>query len=246
MTSAATRDDLQAFLSAPTGDTLGLGGTSWRATASGFEVANIELANTYSTLDTATPLNNYTDINTTWKTVISSTEIIGLAGTAGNDLVVANGVGIVTGLAGNDVLVALDGGNTLDGGANNDFLLGGDGIDTLIGGTASDVLAGGAGNDTFVLNADVLGNVALGDIIVDYAAGDVIDLSEVFVVDGNGGLSDHIRMSGTSLQVDTDGTLGVQTWQTVGTVTGFVDNGVNHVSILYDNNGADDTPGTAS
>jgi hypothetical protein len=43
-----TRDELQAYLLGPAGDTLNLGATSWYATATGFETANIELANLYA------------------------------------------------------------------------------------------------------------------------------------------------------------------------------------------------------
>ena len=99
------------------------------------------------------------------------------------------------------------------------------------------MLVGGAGNDTLILNADVLANVALADVIADYQAGDVIDLSEMFTVSvANGGVADHFRMNGTALEVDVDGTAGGSTWQAVATVSGFVDNGVNSVSILYDDN----------
>ncbi|MET1111167.1 MAG: M10 family metallopeptidase C-terminal domain-containing protein [Allosphingosinicella sp.] len=72
--------------------------------------------------------------------------------------------------------------NTLSGGAGNDRLIGGDGVDSLIG---------GAGNDIFVaeINATKVasknGMISL-DRILDFAAGDVIDLSGI---DANTGLA---------------------------------------------------------
>jgi len=71
---------------------------------------------------------------------------------------------------------ALD--NTLTGNAGANILRGGDGNDTMIGGLGKDTLYGGAGNDTFKFN--VLTESKIGtarDVIADFAAGDVIDLS---------------------------------------------------------------------
>ena len=106
------RDDLQDFLSNPTGTgadsgvlndgLLNLDSSSWNATVSvgsagSFETANIELANLFATRDTGTPANNYINIDTTWKSVIASTEIVGSDGDVGNvvanDLVIASGRG---------------------------------------------------------------------------------------------------------------------------------------------------------
>jgi serralysin len=66
-------------------------------------------------------------------------------------------------------------GNQLNGGAGNDRLIGGDGVDFL---------TGGAGNDVFVaeINATKVasksGSISL-DVVLDFAAGDKIDLSGI-------------------------------------------------------------------
>jgi VCBS repeat-containing protein len=213
LTNTTFRDDLQPFLSTPTGDTLSLDTSEWRANASGFETANIELANLWSTRDTATPSNNYININDTWKSVITSTEIVGLAGTGGSDLVIANGAGTVLGDLGNDVLVALDGGNTLNGEGGSDLLLGGDGADRLIGGLGNDMLAGGKGADTYKWGASAgieAPGAANADTIVDYnyMDGDKLDLSAL--IDANFEAGDNINNfisvqgSGNNITVSVD------------------------------------------
>ncbi|HLO62595.1 MAG TPA: putative Ig domain-containing protein, partial [Azonexus sp.] len=53
----------------------------------------------------------------------------------------------LTGTQRDDVLIAKDGGSTMDGGYGNDVLWGGNGNDTLGGGWGSDSLQGGRGND---------------------------------------------------------------------------------------------------
>jgi len=73
--------------------------------------------------------------------------------------------------------------NTLSGLAGNDKLLGGGGADTLIGGTGTDTLTGGAGNDTFVFAmGDTSRTSANADTIVDFTAGDHVDLSPIDAV----------------------------------------------------------------
>ncbi|EGP07509.1 flagellar hook-length control protein [Bradyrhizobiaceae bacterium SG-6C] len=186
LSSGTTRDDLQAFLAAPTGDTLSLGSTSWRASASGFETANIQLADLYATRDTTTPSNNYFDINTTWKSVITSSELLGTNGDGNNNFIVASAAGqSLSGNGGNDVMVALNGGNTLNGGAGLDLLLGGSGSDTLIGGDGIDRLSGGGGIDHFRFNA----TSEAGDHIMDFVHGtDTIDLLAAAFGGGSGAI----------------------------------------------------------
>lgn len=192
LATGTTRDELQAYLLGPAGDTLNLGATSWHATATGFETANIELANLYATRDTATPSNDYFDINTTWKSVIASNEIVGAA----NNFIVASAAGQTpNGGGGNDVMVALNGGDTLNGGAGLDLLLGGSGNDTLIGGEGVDRLAGGAGADHFRFNA----TSEAGDHMVDFTHGhDVIDLLNSAFGGGSGAIAsdDLIQVTG--------------------------------------------------
>ncbi|HEX8625766.1 MAG TPA: M10 family metallopeptidase C-terminal domain-containing protein [Allosphingosinicella sp.] len=122
-------------------------------------------------------------------------------GGSGADTMFGNEVAnVLTGNAGNDVLNGLDGDDTLNGGIGNDGLLGGngsddlnggDGVDTLFGGDGVDFFTGGAGNDIFIgeINATKVsshtGNISL-DVITDFAAGDVLDLSGI---DANTGVA---------------------------------------------------------
>jgi microcystin-dependent protein/Ca2+-binding RTX toxin-like protein len=118
---------------------------------------------------------------------------------AGNDTVYGRGgIDNLLGEDGNDRLFGdigsdrLEGGNGTDllyGGADNDGLLGGvgndtlygeAGIDTLIGGSGRDMLYGGAGNDVFVFDdGDSGATVATADRIMDFTAGDRINLSAI-------------------------------------------------------------------
>ena len=98
-----------------------------------------------------------------------------LKGMGGNDT--------LTGAAGDDTLDGGDGDDTLNGDGGADKLMGGAGDDTLNGGTEDDTLTGGpgnddlngeGGNDTFVFSTEDAGD---SDAILDYSAGDKIDLS---------------------------------------------------------------------
>ena len=62
------------------------------------------------------------------------------------------GIGSLSGGAGDDVLKGLDGGVQLDGGDGNDLLVGGEGNDILDGGPGDDLLIGNDGNDTLLGN----------------------------------------------------------------------------------------------
>jgi len=57
---------------------------------------------------------------------------------------------VMTGGAGNDLIIGTSFTDSLVGAAGNDVLIGGDGVDTLDGGTGNDVIAGGAGGDSIV------------------------------------------------------------------------------------------------
>ncbi len=65
-------------------------------------------------------------------------------------------------------------GDMLDGGAGDDTIIGSTGDDTITGGAGDDDLSGGTGNDTFVFSTADAGD---SDAILDYTAGDMIDLS---------------------------------------------------------------------
>ncbi len=75
---------------------------------------------------------------------------------------------------GNDDLSGGGGEDKLDGGAGDDELDGGADNDTLTGGAGDDDLTGGDGNDKFVFSTADAGD---SDAILDYTAGDTIDLS---------------------------------------------------------------------
>ncbi|WP_419904915.1 cadherin domain-containing protein [Kiloniella sp.] len=72
----------------------------------------------------------------------------------------------------------------LTGGAGSDIIDGKGGNDTIEGGRGSDNMTGGTGNDTFVFTADVFAQTSLfaiqKDDIMDYTAGDIIDLTDVY------------------------------------------------------------------
>ena len=109
-------------------------------------------------------------------------------GLAGTDTLI--GIENVRGTIAADAITGDDGANVFEGLAGNDTLNGGGGNDTLIGGLGSDTLTGGAGNDTFVF---ATGDGA--DMIMDFSAGDVIDLSGV-------GLADFAQLQSNMTQVD--------------------------------------------
>ena len=75
---------------------------------------------------------------------------------------------------GDDILNGGDGDDKLNGGAGDDTLNGDAGADTLTGGSGNDDLSGGTDADTFVFSTADAGD---SDAILDYAAGDMIDLS---------------------------------------------------------------------
>ncbi|MBX9606593.1 MAG: peptidylprolyl isomerase [Gammaproteobacteria bacterium] len=78
----------------------------------------------------------------------------------------------VIGSAKADTLTGDEQDNTLNGGAGNDTLKGAGGLDTLIG---------GAGNDTFVFDslADMGTTEGTADVVSDFSATDVLDLSDL-------------------------------------------------------------------
>ena len=102
-----------------------------------------------------------------------------LSGDGGRDTL-DGGAGLdrLSGGAGNDRLSGGDGDDRLDGGDGSDVLAGGAGNDVIVGGRGRDVLRGNDGADTFVFAArDSAHTAAHADLIVDFGAGDRIDLS---------------------------------------------------------------------
>ncbi len=111
-------------------------------------------------------------------------------GRGGNDsLSGENGNDRLFGDAGNDIVSGGSGSDSIYGGADTDALTGGGdadslygeaGSDTLTGSGGRDMLYGGAGNDVFAFDdGDSGATVATADRIMDFAAGDRIDLSAI-------------------------------------------------------------------
>ena len=111
-------------------------------------------------------------------------------GRAGTDTLSGeNGNDRLFGDAGSDTLSGGSGSDSIYGGADNDIITGGAdadalygeaGTDTLTGGGGRDMLYGGAGNDIFAFDdGDSGATVATADRIMDFAAGDRIDLSAI-------------------------------------------------------------------
>jgi len=82
-----------------------------------------------------------------------------------------------TGLA--DILFGGAGADSLSGLNGADSLVGGSGVDSLNGGGGDDQLRGGPGSDVFIYDVRQFGR----DLIVDFTAGDRIDLSALGVSD---------------------------------------------------------------
>jgi hypothetical protein len=97
-------------------------------------------------------------------TMPDEVERLAMLGTSDLD---ATGNGLDNAIAGNA------GANLLAGAAGNDTLSGNEGADTLDGGTGSDRLVGGFGNDHFRFAR----GEAAGDIVNDFAAGDLLVLA---------------------------------------------------------------------
>jgi len=114
-----------------------------------------------------------------------------LRGGVGNDYLFGGG--------GNDKLYGDDGNDKLYGDGGNDVISGGRGDDILKGGDAANRYAGG--DDTFVWAlADVVGSNGARagfDHILDFSAGDRLDLSEVLVGTETGPMANYVRFTQT-------------------------------------------------
>ncbi|MEP9387694.1 calcium-binding protein, partial [Mesorhizobium sp. KR9-304] len=162
-------------------------------------------------------------------------------------------------VAGSQTALVLDGialtgfEDILDGGAGNDILIGGLGDDQLIGGLGADLLSGGGGanlldvseanqsRDIVQFTGEALDALDADDLIVGFnTANDVIDLSELFDVAAGKTIADYADIDGTALKIDMTGSGGAGGWNTIAT---FQSAPVGVVTVLYNNNGADDTTG---
>jgi Ca2+-binding RTX toxin-like protein len=72
-----------------------------------------------------------------------------------------------------------DGAFRIFSGTGDDTITGGHGNDTLYGNLGADTMAGGAGNDTFLYTDAAQSTAAKTDHILDFDAGDRIDLSQI-------------------------------------------------------------------
>ncbi|HUQ08696.1 MAG TPA: hypothetical protein VM146_00170 [Steroidobacteraceae bacterium] len=124
---------------------------------------------------------------------LDALDSVTIDGGAGRDVIDATGADgsaariVLSGGAGNDVLIAGRGGMHLSGGAGNDLLIGGYGNDVLEAGTGHDVLRGGAGDDLFRGDDDYT--------VLDFHAGtksnDRIDVSGLAGLDDFGDVMAH-------------------------------------------------------
>ena len=129
-------------------------------------------------------------------TLTANVENLTLTGSAlngtGNDLdnaITGNAnANVLNGGLGNDILSGLGGSDKLFAGAGNDRLIGGDGVDYF---------TGGAGNDIFVAEINTAktnsksGLFSL-DVIMDFAAGDKIDLGGIDANSSMAGIQDFV------------------------------------------------------
>jgi serralysin len=107
--------------------------------------------------------------------------VTGIRTTQYQNVAIANNTIIenATGGSARDLLIGNDVDNVLRGLAGDDVLRGLLGNDTLVGGAGNDELSGGAGNDTFVFE-----ELGTGDRVMDWNAGDKIDLRAIDAVVG--------------------------------------------------------------
>jgi Ca2+-binding RTX toxin-like protein len=141
---------------------------------------------------------------------------------------------VLGGNGGADTLNGNAGADFLYGGGGNDTLNGGAGNDTLVGSTGADTLTGGADVDTFILsNAAVTNGAGNVDIITDYTAGEIIDITEILSVTTatNVVTGGFLRLTtGGDLQVDLNGGGNALDWVTVGHLNGVLGN----TTVRYD------------
>ena len=106
--------------------------------------------------------------------------------------------------AGNDELFGGDGDDYLYAAVGNDTVDAGAGDDLIVGGTGKDQLVGGAGSDTFKFTAclDAGTSAANRDVIVDFSAGDKIDVSAIDAAVGTR-TNDAFKFIGTMAALST-------------------------------------------
>ncbi|WP_042148586.1 type I secretion C-terminal target domain-containing protein, partial [Pseudoalteromonas sp. '520P1 No. 412'] len=105
------------------------------------------------------------------------------------------------GTSNTDVLYGTTANDTLNGLAGNDAIMGEAGNDTLEGGAGHDILVGGSGNDIFKFGANS-GDRST-DTIVDFTAGDIIDLSDLLVGESANAYTLNSYLNFTTVDGDT-------------------------------------------
>jgi hypothetical protein len=118
---------------------------------------------------------------------------------------------MLNGTSGDDIIISILGGATLNGNAGNDVLIGSGGNDILSGGLGNDTLKGGGGADVFKFGEQGPSNL---DKILDFsnAESDTIDISAL--LGANAGVADsanignyiHFATSGNDLVLQVDRT----------------------------------------
>jgi VCBS repeat-containing protein len=162
----------------------------------------------------------------------NASDTVSGAAAAGDDIIFAQGAGdLIFAGSGNDYLFGQQGGDQLDGGSGTDVLDGAGGDDTLIGGTGNDTMTGGGNNDIFVLDNSAVTNPGAANIdtITDYAAGEIIDITQILSVStGTNVISGgYLRVTTTGLvQVDLNG--GGDNWVTLSNI-----NAGGNVTVRY-------------
>lgn len=103
-----------------------------------------------------------------------------LRGNNGDDLILGGDAeDSMYGGIGNDSLFGGSGDDIAKGDNGRDVIAGGDGDDTLAGGAGRDRMFGGEGADSFVFTADDLVEDGGSNVVMDFGAGDVIDLRDL-------------------------------------------------------------------
>lgn len=123
----------------------------------------------------------------------------------------------VTGGDGADSITTGSGDDTIDGGAGNDTIVAGDGANTITGGEGIDTMTGGAGVDTYVYAAVTESQGTTMDVITNFGATDIIDLSA-------------LAMTAPAYVGEAEGYGAVLTSLTAGKTNAVLD---NTTSILY-------------
>jgi VCBS repeat-containing protein len=138
--------------------------------------------------------------------------------------------GALDGTGASEILIAENGGTTVNAGGGNDILLGnngadimngGDGADILVGGNGGDTLAGNGGADTFVFKelSDSQSGAGHFDTIGDFVSG-----------------LDHLDFMAITGATSVQGEVGGANTVAAHSISWFVDN-VNNQTIVYVNTG---------